>query len=82
MEKFSIEKAENEATEMQKIIKDGKATNYSEAELIFNQDTSIEQNKIKDDHEHVVDVESPEVKEKIEEAKELFRSFYEKFQNN
>lgn len=38
-----------------------------------------ERNKVKDEHEHIVDIEAPEVKEKIAEAKKEFEDFFQEF---
>lgn len=38
-----------------------------------------ERNSVVDDHEHVVDIEAPEIKERIREARELFDSFFERY---
>lgn len=43
----------------------------------FIPETEEGEAKIMDEHEHVVDIESPEVKAEIEAAKELFERFYE-----
>ncbi|MBM4177356.1 hypothetical protein FJ208_00945, partial [Candidatus Gribaldobacteria bacterium] len=35
-----------------------------------------------DEHEHIVDIESPEIKQEIEKAKETFEKFFEKYRDD
>lgn len=47
-----------------------------EAEPAPKMEQEVKEHPPVDAHEHTVDIESPEIKEKIEEAKKLFREFY------